>query len=90
MDIAVEFSGNDVSGNGNNNSSYDKYPVGWSFTNSVRYNNQELLRWGGDATGGQGETALMRQCWKEMLILPVKLSLMYMQLGLHLVVLLIK
>ncbi|MCS2220997.1 hypothetical protein NXX68_01175 [Bacteroides fragilis] len=56
VDIAVEFSGNDVSGNGNNNSSYDKYPVGWSFTNSVRYNNQELLRWGGDATGGQGET----------------------------------
>lgn len=57
VDIAVEFSGNDVSGNGNNNSSYDKYPVGWSFTNSVRYNNQELLRWGGDATRGQGETA---------------------------------
>lgn len=57
VDIAVEFSGNDVSGNGNNNSSYDKYPVGWSFTNSVRYNNQEFLRWGGDATGGQGETA---------------------------------
>lgn len=57
VDIAVEFSGNDVSGNGNNNSSYDKYPVGWSFTNSVRYNNRELLRWGGDATGGQGETA---------------------------------
>lgn len=57
VDIAVEFSGNDVSGNGNNNSSYDKYPVGWSFTNPVRYNNQELLRWGGDATGGQGETA---------------------------------
>lgn len=57
VDIAVEFSGNDVSGNGNNNSSYDKYPVGWSFINSVRYNNQELLRWGGDATGGQGETA---------------------------------
>ena len=57
VDIAVEFSGNDVSGNGNNNSSYDKYPVGWSFTNSVRYNNQELLRWRGDATGGQGETA---------------------------------
>ena len=57
VDIAVEFSGNDVSGNGNNNSSYDKYPVGWSFTNSVRYNNQELLRWGGDATGGQVETA---------------------------------
>lgn len=57
VDVAVEFSGNDVSGNGNNNSSYDKYPVGWSFTNSVRYNNQELLRWGGDATGGQGETA---------------------------------
>nr|WP_284696980.1 hypothetical protein [Bacteroides fragilis] len=57
VDIAVEFSGNDVSGNGNNNSSYDKYPVGWNFTKSVRYNNQELLRWGGDATGGQGETA---------------------------------
>lgn len=57
VDIAVEFSGNDVSGNGNNNSSYDKYPVGWSFTNSVWYNSQELLRWGGDATGGQGETA---------------------------------
>ena len=57
VDIAVEFSGNDVSGNGNNNSSYDKYPVGWSFTRSVQYNNQELLRWGGDATGGQGETA---------------------------------
>ena len=57
VDIAVEFSGYDVSGNGNHNSSYDKYPVGWSFTNSVWYNNQELLRWGGDATGGQGETA---------------------------------
>lgn len=57
VDIAVEFSGNDVSGNGNNNSSYDKHPVGWRFVNSVQYNNQELLRWGGDATGGQGETA---------------------------------
>lgn len=57
VDIAAEFSGNHVSGNGNNNSTYDKHPVGWSFTNLVRYNGQELLKWGGDATGGQGETA---------------------------------
>ncbi|WP_431433449.1 BACON domain-containing protein [Bacteroides hominis] len=57
VDIAVEFSGNDISGNGDNNSSYDKRPVGWRFNSSVEYNNQTLLRWGGDATGGQGETA---------------------------------
>ena len=40
--------------------------------------------------GKEKQLSLMRQCWKEMLILPVKLSLMYMQLGIHLVVLLIK
>lgn len=57
VDIAVGFSGNDVSGNGNNNSSYDKRPVGWGFVSSVEYNNQTLLRWGGDAVVGQGETA---------------------------------
>lgn len=57
VDIAVEFSGNDISGNGDNNSSYDKRPVGWRFNSPVEYNNQTLLRWGGDATGGQGETA---------------------------------
>ncbi|MEG0647052.1 MAG: hypothetical protein RR471_07775, partial [Bacteroides sp.] len=29
---------------------------GWSFTSAVTYNARQLLQWGGDATGGQGET----------------------------------
>lgn len=57
VDIAAEFRGNNTSGNGTNNSTYDKRPVGWSFTNLVSYNNMELLKWGGDARGGEGETA---------------------------------
>lgn len=58
VDIAAEFVGNHVSGNGMNNSSYDKKPVGygWSYNNPLIYGGKELLKWGGDATGGQGET----------------------------------
>ncbi len=58
VDIAVEFAGNHVSGNGMNNSSYDKKPVGWGWSsnNPVHYSGKELIKWGGDATGGQGET----------------------------------
>lgn len=56
VDIAAEFRGNNVSGDGSNNSTYDKRPVGWRFASSVGYNSQSLLKWGGDATGGQGET----------------------------------
>ena len=57
VDIAVEFAGNDLAGNGNNNSLYDKKAVGWSLQRDVSYKGQVLLQWGGDATGGQGETA---------------------------------
>ena len=57
VDIAVEFRGNNASGDGSNNSTYDKVPVGWSKASLVSYNGRELLKWGGDATGGQGETA---------------------------------
>jgi hypothetical protein len=56
VDIAVEFAGNNLSGNGTNNGTYDKRPVGWSFSSAVTYNTRQLLQWGGDATGGQGET----------------------------------
>lgn len=57
VDIAVEFQGNNVSGDGSNNSSYDKKPVGWSKNQTVNYNGKLLLQWGGDARQGQGETA---------------------------------
>ncbi len=56
VDIAVEFAGNNLSGNGTNNATYDKHPVGWSFSSAVTYNTRQLLQWGGDAQGGQGET----------------------------------
>lgn len=56
VDIAAEFARNSITSEGNNNSSYDKQPVGWSFARSVSYNARQLLQWGGDATGGQGET----------------------------------
>lgn len=55
VDIAAEFSGNHV--DGGNKVTYDKHPVGWSLGQSVTYNGKELLKWGGDATQGQGETA---------------------------------
>lgn len=57
VDIVVEFSGNDVSGDGSNNSTYDKRPVGYSKAREVLYNGSKLLQWGGDAMGGQGETS---------------------------------
>lgn len=50
VDIAVEFADN-------NGAAFDKRPVGWSKSQYVDYNGQRLLQWGGDATGGQGETA---------------------------------
>lgn len=50
VDIAVEFADN-------NGAVFDKRPVGWSKSQYVDYNGQRLLQWGGDATGGQGETA---------------------------------
>ena len=56
VDIAAEFARNSITSEGSNNSSYDKRPVGWRFSNSVSYNGRQLLQWGGDATGGQGET----------------------------------
>lgn len=56
VDIAAEFCGNHVNGLGNN-STYDKHPVGWSLGQRVTYDGKEILKWGGDATQGQGETA---------------------------------
>lgn len=56
VDIVAEFRGNNVSGDGSNNSAYDKRPVGWNKASQVVYNGEELLKWGGDARGGQGET----------------------------------
>ncbi|MGL5785952.1 MAG: BACON domain-containing protein, partial [Bacteroidales bacterium] len=56
VDIAAEFARNSITSEGSSNSSYDKQPVGWSFARSVSYNGRQLLQWGGDATGGQGET----------------------------------
>ena len=49
VDIAVRFHGN--------GKSYDDKAVGWSLYRVVTYNGHELLKWGGDATQGQGETA---------------------------------
>lgn len=58
VDIAVQFADNGVP--------FDNKPVGWymytingtgSSENPILYNGQKLLEWGGDATGGQGETA---------------------------------
>lgn len=57
VDIATEFRGNGLSGDGSNNSTYDKKPVGYELADKVYYNNKELLKWGGDAIGGEGETA---------------------------------
>lgn len=55
VDIAVEFRNNNIDKTGDNNS-YDKQAVGWALNRSVSYKGRELLKWGGDATGGQGET----------------------------------
>lgn len=51
VDIAVEFAGNDLAGNGNNNSLYDKKAVGWSLQRDVSYKGQVLLQWGGRCHG---------------------------------------
>ena len=57
VDIDVRFTGNGAP--------FDNQGVGWHNTtniftparvNTVSYKTQALLRWGGDATGGQGET----------------------------------
>lgn len=55
VDIAVEFRNNRLDKTGDN-TTYDKRPVGWSFSSNVSYKGQTLLKWGGDATGGEGET----------------------------------
>jgi len=51
VDIAVRFSGNGAP--------FDNSAVGWSFNTSVPFSGQNLLQWGGDATGGQGETVFV-------------------------------
>lgn len=56
VDIAVEFAGNSKTGDGTNNGTYDKKPMGYGLGNSVTYKNRTFLQWGGDATQGQGET----------------------------------
>lgn len=56
VDIAAEFAGNSITSPNTNNSTYDKKAVGWGLQNKVSYKGKELLKWGGDATGGQGET----------------------------------
>lgn len=56
VDIAAEFVGNSLTSPGSNNSTYDKRPVGWSKDSQVVYKGQNLLQWGGDARGGEGET----------------------------------
>lgn len=48
VDIAVQFE--------DNSASFDNDAVGWSLGTYVYYNGERLLTWGGDATGGQGET----------------------------------
>ncbi len=49
VDIGVRFFGNGTS--------FDSKPVGYGMGyNTVVHNSQTLLQWGGDATGGQGET----------------------------------
>lgn len=76
VDIAVEFAGNNLAGDGTNHPDYDKIPVGYGMQDvnsgkgvtgtgggsnygrvSFAYKGGTLLEWGGDATGGQGETA---------------------------------
>jgi hypothetical protein len=56
VDVAVRFMGNGAP--------FDNKPVGWNLnppgtgnnTLPVMHNGKELLKWGGDAMGGQGET----------------------------------
>lgn len=58
-DFAVEFRGNHPSGNGANNNTYDKKPVGYAageMVEAVQYKGVTLLHWGGDALAGEGET----------------------------------
>ena len=50
-DVAVRFFGNGAS--------FDGKAVGYSLSNPVNFNGKELLRWGGDASGGQGETVFV-------------------------------
>lgn len=64
VDVKVGFTGNPtsvvVNGITYNTSSVDAFQnqwVGWSQGGVVNYDNKELLKWGGDATSGQGETA---------------------------------
>lgn len=64
VDVKVGFTGNPtsvvVNGINYDTSSVNAFQnkwVGWSQGSSVFYNSQELLRWGSDATSGQGETA---------------------------------
>ncbi|WP_052332485.1 hypothetical protein [Bacteroides neonati] len=57
LNVAVEFAGNNLSGlSGQNNSTYDKLPVGAGLHTSVNYNQQLLLLWAGDAKAGEGES----------------------------------
>lgn len=64
VDVKVGFTGNPtsvvVNGITYNTSSVDAFQnqwVGWSQGSVVNYDNKELLKWGGDAQSGQGETA---------------------------------
>ena len=49
VDIATEFAGNGAT--------FDRAPVGWNLSQTVNYNSNLLLQWGGDARNGEGETA---------------------------------
>lgn len=64
VDVKVGFTGNPtsvvVNGITYNTSSVNSFQnkwVGWSLNQTVTYNSQTLLQWGGDARAGQGETA---------------------------------
>ena len=64
VDVKVGFTGNPtsvvVNGITYNTSSVEWFQnqwVGWSQGGVVNYDNKELLKWGDDATSGQGETA---------------------------------
>lgn len=48
VDIMVQFEGNGAT--------FDSKPLGYSHSSSVSHTGRTLLEWGGDATGGQGET----------------------------------
>ncbi len=48
IDIAVQFE--------DNGATFDKKPVGWRKSSTIYHNSKILLKWGGDATAGQGET----------------------------------